>query len=206
MTSFESLNQRGKQLFSHNKFQDAIAAFTQAIPYLQTEVQRETLYNNRGMAHIKLNHWEDGEADATEALISIGTNRKNAKAWYRRGLCRIELGKLLEAECDLYRAKLLAPSDTLIGGRYHESEELLNKTQVFPVQNGYFGRSSKMMFSCPIRLRWNEQKGYYFISSHELTRGTLIFSEHPIAYVCVLLDTVRKEAKSKRDEQKGKGI
>ena len=79
MINFETLNERGKQLFSQNKYQEAIEVFTQAIPHLQTENQRETLYNNRGLAHIKLNHWEDGEADATEALISIGTNRKNKK-------------------------------------------------------------------------------------------------------------------------------
>jgi len=86
---------RGRRLFKEGKFEEAAAAFTEAI---SGSPNAYTLLTNRALCNQKLGRWTQVEEDAREALRQATSS---VKAHYLLGRALLELGRAEEAKTAL---------------------------------------------------------------------------------------------------------
>ncbi|CAD7701923.1 unnamed protein product [Ostreobium quekettii] len=94
----EKFRHLGNDCYKEGRFEEAIAAYTQAI----RRHPKAVYYSNRAQAYSNLMDFEAAEADCTAALA---LDSVNAKALLRRGFAREGMNKMAEAKKDFLQVR-----------------------------------------------------------------------------------------------------
>lgn len=119
----ENFKNLGNKMYKEKKFEQAVAAYTEAIK----RQPKAVFYSNRAQAFSNLMRFEAAEADCTSALFLEGVN---AKALLRRGFARKGLNKLHDAKKDFEQVLAIEPNNRQARSELKDLAERLQMASV----------------------------------------------------------------------------
>lgn len=136
MDKFDEIKTKANNFFNQEKYDSALACYSDALKVCQSDDQRLIVYKNMAVTHLKLEEYEEA---LNYCNLALALSPGDVKTLFRRSKINEQLGNINEAFKDIFKAHSVDKKDKNI------EKQLLNlKVKVENLKNEMDSVSNKV--------------------------------------------------------------